>query len=231
MITNAVGISAPTIAEFVMGRLLAVWKRFDHLADLQRGHVWETAFGKTFAGSTMAIVGFGAIGTEVAPAAKAFRLRVLAVRRTPTPTPLADEVVGPDGLHDVLGRADAVVLCAPSTAETADLFDADTFAAMKPGSVFCNVARGASSTRTRWSTPRERPPPRRHHRRHERGAAPGREPAVGCASHSTSRPTRRPRPERYLEDLYDLFADQLGRCPGRAAPQRRRPRHRLLSGY
>ena len=45
----------------------------------------------------------------------------------------------------------------------------------------------------------------------------------------TCRPTRRPRPERYLEDLYDLFADQLGRCPGRAAPQRRRPRRRLLS--
>jgi phosphoglycerate dehydrogenase-like enzyme len=52
-------------------------------------------------------------------------------------------VFGTDQLLDVLGRCDAVVLSAPSTPETNDLFDATAFAAMRPGAVFCNVARGA----------------------------------------------------------------------------------------
>src|SRR5205085_1969227 len=58
-------------------------------------------------------------------------------------SPFADEVFGTDQLLEVLGRCDAVVLSAPSTPETNDLFDAEAFAAMRPGAVFCNVARGA----------------------------------------------------------------------------------------
>jgi phosphoglycerate dehydrogenase-like enzyme len=71
-------------------------------------------------------------------------MRVLAVRANPDiPSPGVDEVYGPDGLRDVLGRCDAIVVCAPATPETRDLFDADAFAAMRPGAIFCNVARGS----------------------------------------------------------------------------------------
>ena len=145
-VTNAVGVAAVPIAEFVIGRLLAVWKRFDDLADAQARKAWEPTFGRTFDGSTLGVVGLGAIGTAVAERAKAFGVHVLGVRRRHTPgasSPFADEVFGTDDLHEVLGRCDAVVLSAPSTPETADLFDTAAFAAMRPGAVFCNVARGA----------------------------------------------------------------------------------------
>ena len=129
----------------MIGRILQVWKRFDEMGELQRRHEWDPRYGRSVAGSTIALVGLGAIGGAVAERARALDMHVIGIRRSYTPgatSPLTDELFGPDALHEVLGRADAVVLSAPSTPETQDLFDAAAFAAMKPGSVFCNVARG-----------------------------------------------------------------------------------------
>jgi phosphoglycerate dehydrogenase-like enzyme len=144
VLTNAAGVAAVPIAEFVIGRLLAVWKRFGDLDEQQRKRAWAPAYGREVAGCTIGLVGLGAIGTAVGERAKALGMHVLAVRRRAgTPSAAADEVFGTDELLDVLGRCDAVVLSAPSTDDTRDLFDRATFAAMKRGSVFCNVARGA----------------------------------------------------------------------------------------
>jgi phosphoglycerate dehydrogenase-like enzyme len=146
VITNAAGVAAVPIAEFVVGQLLAIWKRFDELADQQRRHVWKPAYGRQVSGLTLGLVGLGAIGTAVAERARALGMRVLAARRRPGAEdrpPVVDEVVGPERLHEVLSRVDAVVVCAPATPDTHDLFDAAAFAAMRPGAVFCNVARGS----------------------------------------------------------------------------------------
>jgi phosphoglycerate dehydrogenase-like enzyme len=146
VVTNAAGVAAVPIAEFVVGQLVAIWKRFDELADQQRRHVWKPAYGRQVSGLTLGLVGLGAIGVAVAERARALGMRVLAVRRRPAVgdrPPVVDEVVGPEGLPDVLSRVDAVVVCAPATPETQDLFDAAAFAAMRPGAVFCNVARGS----------------------------------------------------------------------------------------
>jgi phosphoglycerate dehydrogenase-like enzyme len=70
-------------------------------------------------------------------------MRVSGVRRTPAAHPACEEVVGPERLHEVLAHADVVVSTVPATSETVDLFDARAFAAMKPGTTFCNVARGS----------------------------------------------------------------------------------------
>jgi phosphoglycerate dehydrogenase-like enzyme len=143
-LTTAAGVAAAPIAEFVLGRLLAVWKRFDELAELQQRHEWRPAYGRSLSGLTLGLVGLGAIGTAIAQRSRAFGLRVLAVRRNATlGSSDVDEVYGPDGLHALLGRCDAVVLCAPATEETRDLFDERAFAAMRPGAIFCNVARGS----------------------------------------------------------------------------------------
>jgi phosphoglycerate dehydrogenase-like enzyme len=146
VITNAAGVAAVPIAEFVVGQLLAIWKRFDELADQQRRHVWKPAYGRQVSGLTLGLVGLGAIGTAVAERARALGMRVLAARRRPGAEdrpPVVDEVVGPERLHEVLSRVDAVVVCAPATPDTHGLFDAAAFAAMRPGAVFCNVARGS----------------------------------------------------------------------------------------
>jgi len=144
-LTNAAGVGAPSIAEFVVGRILAIWKDFATLAELQAKRSWTRHQGRLLSGATVGIVGLGAIGADVARRLKGFDVRILASRRTARPgmtAPFVDELVGPDGLHALLGRSDVVVLAAAGTPETENLIDAAAFRAMKRGAVFVNVARG-----------------------------------------------------------------------------------------
>jgi phosphoglycerate dehydrogenase-like enzyme len=146
VVTNAVGVAAVPIAEFVIARLLGVWKRIADLDELQRRHEWKATFGRLFDGSTVGVIGLGAIGTAVAVRARALGARTIGIRRTYRPgdtSPACDELFGTDALLEVLARCDAVVLSAPATPDTENMFDAATFSAMRPGAVFCNVARGS----------------------------------------------------------------------------------------
>ncbi len=145
LLTNAAGIGAVPIAEWVLARVLAVYKRLDEHAEQQRDHVWDQKLGALVAGRRALVVGLGAIGREVGRRLKAFDVRVVGVRRSWTPdmsSPYADEVIGPDQLMHALGSAHIVVVSAPGTAANANLFDATAFAAMRRGSIFINVARG-----------------------------------------------------------------------------------------
>src|SRR6185436_15890277 len=53
-------------------------------------------------------------------------------------------IEGPEGMHDALARADHVLDALPLADGTRRLFDAETFAAMRPGAVFLNVGRGGT---------------------------------------------------------------------------------------
>jgi phosphoglycerate dehydrogenase-like enzyme len=146
IVTNAAGVAAAPIAEFAIGRLLAVWKRFGEIDEQQRAHEWQAKFGKLVEGQTLGIIGLGAIGSEVAVRARAFGMHTIGTRRSYKEGDVhhaVDELYGASHLHDVLARCDAVVVSAPGTQETENLFDAAAFAAMKAGSVFCNVGRGS----------------------------------------------------------------------------------------
>ena len=99
VVTNAVGVSAVPMAEFVIGRILQVWKHFDELGARQREHRWEAIYGRTLAGCTIAVVGLGAIGAAVAERARALGMHTLGIRRSYTPGathPSCDELYGPD---------------------------------------------------------------------------------------------------------------------------------------
>jgi len=142
------GASSVPIAEFVMARLLGVWKRVRTFDELQRSRTWAppTAAPPSVgvAGRTLGIVGTGSIGREIARRAAAFDLRVVGVRRRPelAPPPGFDRVVGADRLAEVLPECDALVLAAPGTARTDRLIGATELAALPAGAVLCNVARG-----------------------------------------------------------------------------------------
>ncbi len=145
-VTNASGLGAPTMAEFVIGRLLQIWKRFREQEALQREHRYRQTYGRTFAGSVVGIVGLGAIGSATAERARALGARVLGLKRSARPgdrNELCEELFPPDRLHEMLGRCDAVVVAAPATPETAHLIDGAALAAMPAGAVLVNVARGS----------------------------------------------------------------------------------------
>jgi phosphoglycerate dehydrogenase-like enzyme len=146
LVTNASGVSSGSMAEWVVGRLLQVWKRFREADTFQRERRFERSYGSTFSGSTIGIVGLGNIGRAIAERVRPFGCRVLGLKRSHRPgdtSEHADELYGPDQLHEMLALCDAVVVAAPATADTQHLIDARALAAMQPHAVLVNVARGS----------------------------------------------------------------------------------------
>jgi len=141
-------VSSTGIAEFVMAgvyyfaRGLAEATRQKAAGEFGR-HGYDL---RSVTGATMGVVGLGGIGREVARLARAAGMTVLATRRS------AEEAKpDADGVHLLLpaadlvklaGDSDYVAVCAQLTSETRHLLDARVFAAMKPGAVLINVARG-----------------------------------------------------------------------------------------
>lgn len=135
--------NADSVAELAVLFLLALVRRLD-AARAAFGD-WETRpTGGSLLGSTVAIVGLGAIGSALALRLTAFCGKITGIRARPARGGATGvvEVAGPGELHKVLAEADAVVCCAMYDGSNANLFDADAFAAMKPGAIFVNVARG-----------------------------------------------------------------------------------------
>ncbi len=97
-------------------------------------------------GKTVCVVGAGGIGLDVGKLCAAAGMRVVGTRRTlPAAGDLPEgfsELHGPERLHDLLAKSDFVAICCQWTPETTDLFNDAAFAAMKPGSILINVARG-----------------------------------------------------------------------------------------
>jgi phosphoglycerate dehydrogenase-like enzyme len=97
-------------------------------------------------GKAACIVGAGGIGVDVGRLCAALGMRVVGTRRRPHPGEALPagftEIGGPGDLERFLPESDFVVVCCQWTPETTRLFNRDRFAAMKPDSIFVNVARG-----------------------------------------------------------------------------------------
>jgi len=146
IVTTARGVHADALAEFVFLVLLAQTKDLARLQRDQQARRWQRYCGGELAGKTIAIIGAGQVGARVGAIARAFDMRNLAVVNRPAPERkaelFADEVFGPRALHAALSQADYVVLATPHTPDTERMLDARAMAAMKPGVVLINIARG-----------------------------------------------------------------------------------------
>jgi D-3-phosphoglycerate dehydrogenase / 2-oxoglutarate reductase len=91
--------------------------------------------GRELRGSTLGVIGYGAIGREVVRIGKALGMRVLV---NDPYVPDADSIP----LDQLLAQSDFVVPLAVATAETENLIDGNAFAKMKRGAYFINVSRG-----------------------------------------------------------------------------------------
>lgn len=96
-------------------------------------------------GKTACVVGAGGIGRDVGRLLCGVGMRVLGTRRRAPEGPLPPgfaAIGGADDLEAYLAEADVVAICCQWTPETTHLFNAERFAAMKPGAILVNVARG-----------------------------------------------------------------------------------------
>lgn len=144
LIANVPGVNAPTVAEHVFMVSIMLLRQFRRIDGVTRDGGWNAArdianANRDISGKTIGIVGFGNIGGHIANIARfGFGMDVLAHTRTPRD----DDRVRFVALNDLLTHADIVVLCAPLSAETRGLMNADRIGRMKPGAILVNVSRG-----------------------------------------------------------------------------------------
>jgi D-2-hydroxyacid dehydrogenase (NADP+) len=147
VVTNASGVAAPAMAEYVIAVMLMFAKDFPRMLRNQLARRWDRRLEAfELSGKTCGIVGMGAIGGEVARRAKALEMRVLGLRRSTAPRPTdryADALLTPTELPHLLAESDYVVLAAPLTPETRHLIGAAELRQMKRTAVLINVGRGA----------------------------------------------------------------------------------------
>ena len=139
-VTSATGVHAPNAAEHVVGGILTFSRRLHEAARRDR---WQPGTPGELAGSTVTVVGLGAIGQAVVDRLQPFDVTTLGVRRRPEEGGPTDEVFGPEALHEALSRTDVLVLCCPLTEETRGLVGEAEFTTLPADSVLVNVARGA----------------------------------------------------------------------------------------
>ena len=136
-----------TTADTALAILLAVIRRLPEGRDLVRAGEWrrwslDLLVGSDLHGSTVGIVGLGRIGTAVARRLSGFSVRLLYTGPRRKPGLEAALKVGFRSLDDLLAECDHVILCAPLTASTNRIIDAQALARMKPTATLVNIARG-----------------------------------------------------------------------------------------
>ncbi len=141
-VTNASGVHGPNMAEHVIGAILAFTRRFHVGARRQRRREWRSYQTHELQGSTVTVVGLGAIGQAVCDRLEPFGVDLLGVRYSPEKGGPVDDIYGFDAIHEPLARSDYVVLACPLTTETAGLIDQDALRTLPSSAVLINVARG-----------------------------------------------------------------------------------------
>jgi len=140
------------IAEYVLGAMIALSRDFDRVHTGLRAGRWDSQWAPgvppppvwpELAGRTLGILGYGGIGQAVARRARAFEMRVCAIRRDVGRSAEDDLAFlgGLQSLPDVLRRADYLAITLPLTPETQGLIGPAQLALMKPTAILVNVAR------------------------------------------------------------------------------------------
>ena len=147
-VTFAPGRNAQATAEHTFAMMLAAVRRIPETgaelaAGIWRGDYYEyDRVGPEIAGSTVGLVGYGAIGSRVAQMLKAFGATVLVHDPYVDAATLGD-IAEQVSLDELLQRSLVVSLHARATPQTQGMIGADQIAAMPAGSVLVNCARGS----------------------------------------------------------------------------------------
>src|SRR5258708_19562149 len=135
LVTQASAGFVTSVAELVFGLMVDLARAIPRSARLyHHNEIPPPHMRRDLKSTTLGVIGYGAIGREVARIGKALGMRVLIhdpykkVKQVP--------------LDKLLAQSDFVVPLAVATAETENLMDARAFEKMKPGAYFINVSRG-----------------------------------------------------------------------------------------
>ena len=143
---RAVGISTHTIkgygdtavAECAVALMFAAARGIAFMDRAMRAGQWVRTDGIQLSGRTLGLVGFGSIAAEVARIADGFGMNVVAWNRSPKTHPRVTFVP----LEQLLAESDVVSLHLLLTDDTRGILSRERIAAMRPGAILVNTARG-----------------------------------------------------------------------------------------
>jgi (S)-sulfolactate dehydrogenase len=147
VVIPATGANALAVAEYVIGAAMILLRGTYFATNDVAAGKWPRgalSSGREIAGKTLGIVGFGAIGRLTGRLGRALGMRVIGVDAEVGPDDAVwrEEGVLPRTLDALLAQADVLTLHVPLVPATRNLIDAGRIAAMKPGAILVNTARG-----------------------------------------------------------------------------------------
>ena len=141
-VTNGSGVHGPNIAEYVIGAMIVHAREFKQAWRQQERREWRSFPTTEIHGSTVTVVGLGAIGEAVVSRLEPFGAELLGVRYSPEKGGPTEEVYGFEEIYEPLSRSDYVVLACPLTETTEKLIDEEALRTMPTDAVLVNIARG-----------------------------------------------------------------------------------------
>jgi phosphoglycerate dehydrogenase-like enzyme len=142
ILTSARGAHGPQMAEMAFVHMLNLVRQVPRMVRNQDHARWQRWPQPLLQGKTAVLVGAGFLAGEIAMRCKAFGMQVKGVTRTVRAIAHFDAVVPYANLKAVLAEADFVILLLPLDDHSRGLFDAAMIAAIKPGGILINLARG-----------------------------------------------------------------------------------------
>ncbi|MCI4591895.1 D-isomer specific 2-hydroxyacid dehydrogenase family protein [Sphingobium sp. BYY-5] len=141
LVTCGRGVASDEIADYVIAAIYAYAKNLEAVTARSRAEWINVPLGRV-SGTTIGVVGLGAIGQSVARRGLALGAQVVGLRRSGAQSSIS----GVEHVRDIetlVARSDHIVIAVPATAETQHLFNDDLLRKVKPGAHIINVARGS----------------------------------------------------------------------------------------
>jgi phosphoglycerate dehydrogenase-like enzyme len=139
LLCNGRGIHDTSTAELALTLTLGALRGLPRFVTQQTRGEWRGGMEQSLADKRALIVGYGAVGRAIETRLLPFECEVVRVARTARPD---DDVHALADLPALLPEADVVILVVPLTAESRGMVEAGFLAAMRPGALLVNLARG-----------------------------------------------------------------------------------------
>lgn len=145
-VTGSVGANATVVAQTALAGILSLARRFPLLMQAQLGARWQPLHGqlmpRDLSGQHLTIVGWGAIGQQLAAYAQMLGMKITVARHSGQAIGGDVQTVSLVDLRLALPRTDWLVLACPLTEQTLGLIGAAELSALPSGAHVINVSRG-----------------------------------------------------------------------------------------
>lgn len=145
ILTSLKGAHKIQMTEYAIAMMIIVSRQIHTMLHNSKKKQWLPIMPQSeIFGASLGIIGVGEIGTELAKKANLMGMKVLGVKRTPKKVDFVHSMYTFENINDFYGKCDFIVNLLPSTKQTHQIINLDSFKQMKSSACFINIGRGSS---------------------------------------------------------------------------------------